>query len=92
MRNYSTCANTKLPRPNPLLTPGTQTPESEAEELATFDRKVYLRSEEMHNHMKSQMGQMGVPFFCRPAEAPELPEVGELRRRMVELLEDMCED
>lgn len=69
-----------------------QTPESEAEELDTFDRKVHLRSEQMFNHMNNGMRQMGIPFFCLPPGTPETPELLELKKRMVELLEDMCGD
>lgn len=70
-----------------------QTPESEQEELRTFDQKVHLRSTDMVTHMASEFAQMGIPFFCRgalPGERPDA-ELQELRRRMVELLEDLCE-
>lgn len=87
------------PSPSPLpqragLTaePHLQTPESEQDELRTFDQKVHLRSTDMVAHMASEFAQMGIPFFCRGA-LPERPdaELQELRCRMVELLEDLCE-
>ncbi|KAI5852463.1 hypothetical protein DFP73DRAFT_532784 [Morchella snyderi] len=68
------------------------TPESEKEELRVFDQKVHTRSEEMVKHMASEFAAMGIPFFCRAS----LPEKGDaelqaLRKRVVELLEDLCE-
>ncbi|KAL0636848.1 hypothetical protein Q9L58_004206 [Maublancomyces gigas] len=68
------------------------TPESEQDELRTFDQKVHLRSTDMVAHMASEFAQMGIPFFCRGA-LPDRPdaELQELRKRIVELLEDLCE-
>ncbi|PWW72539.1 hypothetical protein C7212DRAFT_335407 [Tuber magnatum] len=65
------------------------TAESEAEELATFDRKVYTRSEQMVAHMTREFGSMGIPFFCHPSSAR--PEMLDRKRRMVELLQDLSE-
>ncbi|KAG0635150.1 hypothetical protein HOY80DRAFT_471174 [Tuber brumale] len=65
------------------------TPESEAEELALFDRKVYTRSEQMVAHMTREFGSMGIPFFCHPSSAG--PEMLDRKRRMVELLQDLSE-
>jgi len=65
------------------------TPESEAEELALFDRKVYTRSEQMVAHMTREFGSMGIPFFCHPSSAS--PEMLDRKRRMVELLQDLSE-
>jgi len=66
-----------------------QTAESEAEELAVFDRKVYTRSEQMVAHMTREFGSMGIPFFCHPNSAS--PEMLDRKRRMVELLQDLSE-
>lgn len=57
-----------------------------------FDQKVYTRSEEMVKHMTSEFAAMGIPFFCR-ASLPEKEdaELQALRKRVVELLEDLCE-
>jgi hypothetical protein len=74
------------PYTNHLLTTGIQKLEREAEELTIFDRKVYLRSEEMHNLTKSHKSRKWVPFLCRPAKASELPEMVGLVRGTVELL------
>lgn len=73
----------------------TQTPESEREELRVFDRKVHSRSEEMVRHMASEFAGMGIPFFCRaglPGPGLSEKEDAEMRRRVVELLEDLCEE
>ncbi|KAH8146394.1 uncharacterized protein LAJ45_09587 [Morchella importuna] len=71
------------------------TPESEKEELRVFDQKVHTRSEEMVKHMASEFAAMGIPFFCRAGlpekEKEDAEQLQALRRRVVELLEDLCE-
>ncbi|KAL7276722.1 hypothetical protein RUND412_000259 [Rhizina undulata] len=72
------------------------TPENDLEELRIYDQKVHLRSEEMVKSMSHELSQLGVPFFCGgPVERENgngTETLAELRRRMLELLEDLSEE
>ncbi|KAF8451251.1 hypothetical protein BGX38DRAFT_1063037, partial [Terfezia claveryi] len=50
--------------PSPPSLDITITPEQEAEELHTFDLKVHKAATSMVAAMASELGQLGIPFFC----------------------------
>lgn len=69
---------------------------SPEKELEIYDRKVYRACREMVAATINELGGMEVPFFCVRKEFVgdkgkiTEEELGKLRRRMLQLLEDMC--
>ncbi len=88
------------------------TPEELAEELKTFDIKVYKAQLQMVREMTQRLRTLGIPFFgtkaelIRPAGKEETGmgngegpkgvidelELVKLQRKMLALLEEMCND
>lgn len=79
---------------------------SEEQEMKLYDRKVYKACKEMVNATMKELRKLEVPFFCvmeglvspkgdgkaqgkRNGTISEA-ELGELRGRMMALLEDLC--
>ena len=84
-----------------------QSSEDPAEELRTFDMKVYRAQVQMVKEMSARLKGFGVPFFGTRSELVrkkgEEPveedgkkigemELVELQRRMIALLEDLCDE
>jgi hypothetical protein len=78
------------------------TPADDADELATYDRKVYQAVIQMERSMKGDLKGMGIPFFCTEPglvveSGDEKQEDGSvsseelrlLQLRMIEMLEDL---
>ena len=65
---------------------------SEEQELRLFDRKVWKAQKEMVGAAERELGRLGVPFFGGDAERWEggKEELGELRGKVLGLLEDLC--
>lgn len=87
----------------------TQSQDDPAEELKTFDMKVYRAQFQMVREMSAKLKSFGVPFFLtrtelvrKPGDKPGDPaaeekkideaELVELQRRMIAILEDLCND
>lgn len=81
--------------------------EDPAEELKTFDMKVYRAQVQMVKEMSAKLKGFGVPFFGtrselvrkrggEPADGDGKKinemELVELQRRMIALLEDLCNE
>ncbi|KAF8466388.1 hypothetical protein BDZ91DRAFT_725321 [Kalaharituber pfeilii] len=75
--------------------------EKEASELHQFDLKVHKAATAMVQAMSHELSMLGIPFFCGGAGGTvrvdgeygiEEGELRELRKRMMELLEDLIGD
>lgn len=81
--------------------------EDPAEELRTFDMKVYRAQVQMVKEMSAKLKGFGVPFFGTRSELVrkkggmsaeedgkkiDETELVELQRRMIALLEDLCNE
>ncbi|KAK9470954.1 uncharacterized protein V1510DRAFT_421592 [Dipodascopsis tothii] len=78
----------------------------ETEELARYDLKVHAASVQMVKAMSAELASLGVPLFCNPdymaaeknAESKagavdgDLAEMLENKRKIVELLDDLCDE
>lgn len=65
---------------------------SEEQELRLFDRKVWKAQKEMVAAAEKELGRWGVPFFGGGGERWEggQEELGELRGKVLGLLNDLC--
>lgn len=73
---------------------GVATPrKSEKEELLEYDLTVWNKSRGMVKEMEKEMNRLGVPLFLEGVDYGVGDSVlREWRARVVELLEDLCED
>ena len=83
-------------------------PEEMAQELETFDMKVYRAQTQMVKEMMGALKRLGVPFFGTKSELVKISrkdgtskevdgsigelELVKLQRRMLVILEDLCSD
>jgi hypothetical protein len=81
-------------------------PDSDEAALAAYDRKVHQAMHQMFKSFNKDLTEMGIPFFgtkshlIREDGTPDTgtvptmtrKELGQLQRRMLQFLEDMCKD
>lgn len=69
---------------------GTTNALSTEKELEIFDKKVYRACKQMVASTTQELGKLEVPFFCTKVGSMGEEELGRLRGKMLELLEDLC--
>ena len=71
----------------------TPTRKSEAEELAEYDLGVWHKTCAMVREMEKELNRLGVPLFLEGVDyGVDDAVLKEWRGRVVELLEDLCEE
>jgi len=65
---------------------------SAQQELAEFDRAVWNNSKAVAQQIEKELARIGVPLFCEDVDYGDPVRLREWRGRLVELLEDLCED
>lgn len=65
---------------------------SPQQELAEFDRAVWNNSKAIVQQIEKELARIGVPLFCEDVDYGDPVRLREWRSRIVELLEDLCED
>lgn len=69
------------------------TPRNEEQELREYDAMVLEKSQGMVREMEREMNRLGIPLFCEGVDYQvDEPMLGMWRQRVVELLEDLCEE
>ncbi|KAF8535966.1 hypothetical protein BDD12DRAFT_691076, partial [Trichophaea hybrida] len=67
-------------------------PRNEQQELRDYDATILEKSRGMVREMEREMNRLGIPLFCEGVDYQvDEATLGMWRRRVVELLEDLCE-